>query len=181
MPHPHPKPDGSPGRMQRTLLLVTALLTGCASTPLPDWPIFSTVSRPAQPTPVATLPAALGKPASANNPAPVAMQAVPAVTAAPYGPAVAARFPDPSVVYSTPGLQAGRTAFTSQSEISSWLRDQASAATRNAGVAASVMSFGTSQRGEPIEALVLARASAGDAAALQANGRPTVLLVGDCA
>ena len=98
--------------------------------------------------------------------------------AAPYSAAVAARFPDPSVVYSTPGLQAGRTAFTSQSEISSWLRDQASAASRNKGVAASVLAFGTSQRGEPLEALVLARASTGDAAALQANGHPTVLLIG---
>jgi hypothetical protein len=187
MPQPHPNPDSSASRVQRTLLLVTVLLTGCASAPLtvlPDWPIFSTLSRPVQPVPPATLPSTTSTPeksAPANNPAPVAAQAAGAVTAAPappYGPAVAARFPDPSVIYSTPGLQAGRTTFTSQSEISSWLRDQASAATRNAGVAASVLAFGTSQRGEPLEALVLARASAGNAAALQANGRPTVLLIG---
>ena len=166
------------------MLLVIVLLNGCASAPLPalpDWPIFSTLPRWGQPTQV--------KPAPATNPAPVVVQAAPAVTvapvqvlsaepAAPYSAAVAARFPDPSVVYSTPGLQAGRTAFTSQSEISLWLRDQASAASRNKGVAASVLAFGTSQRGEPLEALVLARASTGDAAALQANGRPTVLLIG---
>ena len=43
---------------------------------------------------------------------------------APYSAAVAARFPAPSMVYSTPGLQAGRTTFTTQDEIHTWLRDQ---------------------------------------------------------
>ena len=185
MPHRPLNPDSRTSQAQCSVLLATVFRTGCASAPLPalpDWPIFSTLSRLVQPAPVATL-----------STAPVVAQAAPAVTTvpvqvlsvvpdapsgAPYGAAVAARFPDPSVVYTTPGLQAGRTTFTSQSEISAWLRDQASAASRNPGVAASVLPVGTSQGGEPLEALVLARASAADAATLQANGRPTVLLVG---
>ncbi len=91
---------------------------------------------------------------------------------------MAARFPAPTTTYSTPGLQAGRTTFTSQSELRAWLLDQAAAATRVRGVKASVLNIGTSQNREPIEALVLTRAANTDAAALQASGKPTVLLVG---
>ena len=41
-----------------------------------------------------------------------------------------------------------------------------------------VLTLGRSQQGEAIQALVLARAAGTEAAALRANGRPTVLLVG---
>ena len=97
---------------------------------------------------------------------------------APYSAAVAARFPAPSMVYSTPGLQAGRTTFTTQDEIHTWLRDQAASLSRSVGVKASVLSIGTSQQGQPLEALVLTRGTGTDPAALQATGRPTVLLFG---
>jgi Zinc carboxypeptidase len=80
------------------------------------------------------------------------------------------------VTYSTPGLQGDRTAFSSQSEIQSWLRDQVASASRS-GSKAAVIPFGKSQRGEALEALVLTRASATDPAALLASGRPTVLLI----
>jgi hypothetical protein len=96
---------------------------------------------------------------------------------APYSEAVAARFPAPSVTYSTPGLQSDRNTFSSQSEIQTWLRDQAASASRS-GIKAAVFPFGKSQRGETLEALVLTRGSATDPAALLAAGRPTVLLMG---
>ena len=95
----------------------------------------------------------------------------------PYSAAVSARFPPPAVVYATPGLQPGRSSFTTQGEIRTWLRDQA-AASRSAGVTAAIVPVGLSQRGEPLEALVLTSAATTDAATLQASGRPTVLLIG---
>ncbi|MFZ2296600.1 MAG: M14 family metallopeptidase, partial [Polaromonas sp.] len=97
---------------------------------------------------------------------------------APYSAAVAARFPAPAVVYGTPGLQAGRTSFTTQAEIHNWLSDQAAALSRSAGARASVLAIGRSQRGESLEALVLTRGTGTDPSALKETGRPTVLLVG---
>ncbi|HVR50962.1 MAG TPA: M14 family metallopeptidase [Pseudorhodoferax sp.] len=100
-----------------------------------------------------------------------------ATPSAPYGPEVAARFPDPATVYRTPGLAAGREQFTSDAEISTWLRDlvAASAGGRNH---VALLGLGASQSGTPLEALVLTRAASADAAALLASGKPTVLLVG---
>jgi hypothetical protein len=100
------------------------------------------------------------------------------VAEAPYSAAVAARFPAPSVVYSTPGLQEGRSSFTSNAEIQTWLRDLTASAAGAPGLKAAVLNIGQSQRGEVLEALVLSRATGTDAAALLASGRPTVLLLG---
>lgn len=103
----------------------------------------------------------------------------PVEPALPYEAAVAARFKPPSVVYNTPGLQASRTTFTSQAEIHNWLRDQVAALSRSAGVRAGLVRIGSSQQGQPMEALVLTRGAGGtDPAALVATGRPTVVLVG---
>lgn len=96
----------------------------------------------------------------------------------PYSNAVASRFPAPPITYSTPGLQGGRTSYTTQAELQAWLRTQAAAAARVPGLAAAVVTAGNSQRGETVDALVLARANGTDPAALLANGRPTVFLVG---
>jgi hypothetical protein len=95
----------------------------------------------------------------------------------PYNDAVAARFPAPSVVYSTPGLQAGRTTFSSATEIQAWLRDQQRQAVRT-GAKAAVVSLGTTGDGQPIEALVLTRSVGADPLALNESQRPTVLLAG---
>ena len=95
-----------------------------------------------------------------------------------YSAALAARFPAPSVVYSTPGLQAGRDTLSTQSEIQTWLRDQARSASRTPGVTAAVIAIGRSQRGTALQALVLTRATGTDPAAVMATGRPTVLLIG---
>ena len=160
------------------LALVT-LLIACTSVPLPPWTPANApatresngaeTSKPPPPVAAETFPVApratFGPPTAPANQPP------------PYSEAVAARFPAPSVSYSTPGLQSGRIVFTSQSEIQAWLRDQAATASRS-GIKAAVLPFGKSQRGEALEALVLTRGSATDPAALLATGRPTVLLIG---
>jgi hypothetical protein len=162
-----------------TVMAPLLLLAACASTPLPPW-TPATLPRP---------PASAQAPAPAQQPAapaavqatpvaPAALPSAPADQAAPYSAAVAARFPAPSVTYNTPGLQPGRTTFTSQTEIQGWLREQAVAASRSPGVKATVLPIGRSQRGETLEALVLTRAGGTDPAVLQAAGKPTVLLVG---
>lgn len=159
-------------------LALFILLVACTSVPLPPWtPVVppatsatgnSAPSKPPAPAAVEIFPA---------PPAAIGPPSAPANQPAPYSEAVAARFPAPSVTYNTPGLQSGRSAFSSQSEIQAWLREQAAFASRS-GIKAAVLPFGKSQRGEALEALVLTRGSATDPAALQATGRPTVLLIG---
>jgi hypothetical protein len=153
-------------RPQALAILAPALLlAACTSVPLPPW----TPPAPSAPAPfVQTFPVA---PPTAIAPALIDQPA-------PYSAAVAARFPAPSVVYDTPGLQAGRTSFTTQGEIEAWLRDQATAASRSPGVSAAILPIGQSQRGAPLQALVLTRATGTNPAALLATGRPTVLLIG---
>ncbi|WP_326533962.1 M14 family metallopeptidase [Pseudorhodoferax sp.] len=169
-----------------------ALLTACGSTPLPPWPERGAVRT----TPVvvdmgsAAVPPATGSAGTADAvPAPaVVVEGVPplgaasdtpaaAAPTAPYGPEVAARFPDPSTVYRTPGLAPDRDEFSSSSEVAGWLRDLAAAsAGRNSR--AGLLGLGSSQSGTPIEALVLTRAASTDPATLLASGKPTVLLIG---
>lgn len=155
------------------------LLTACTTVQLPAW--TPALSRPAVNT--TTDPAQRrAEPAASVQTYPVVPPSItataPAQAPAPYSPAVAARFPAPSVVYQTPGLQAGRAHFTAQNEIHDWLRDQTASLSRSAGIKAAVLPIGTSQQGQPLEALVLTRGTGTDSAALQATGRPTVLLIG---
>ena len=84
-----------------------------------------------------------------------------AETALPYSAAVAARFPEPAVRYATPGLQDGRTHFSTNSEVRQWL--QAVADRVGNGSRAAILNLGTSQNGDPLQALVLTRAPATDA------------------
>lgn len=167
------------------------LLTACASTALPPWPDKGT-ARPPAPA-VVDMGSAATPPAAAPDDASVPMAGVvvesvpppgaasaasmPAAPAAPYGPEVAARFPDPSTIYRTPGLAPDRDAFSSAGEIATWLRDLA-AASGTGRSRVGLLSLGASQSGTPLEALVLTRAAATDAATVLASGRPTVLLVG---
>jgi len=159
-------------RAQALALLAPALLLAActSSVPLPPW-------TPPAPRPAASAPASAVQTFPVAPP-PVAIAPAPIEQPAPYSAAVAARFPAPSVVYNTPGLQTQRTSFSTQAEIEAWLRDQAAAASRSPGVSAAVLPIGQSQRGENLQALVLARATGTDPAALLANGRPTVLMVG---
>ena len=156
-----------------------ALLVACSSVPLPTW------------TPTFSQPAAGAAPARPSTVSPVTVQVSPVTpppasgqsaqtqaTAAPYSAAVAARFAAPSVTYSTPGLQAGRTRFTTQDEISQWLHAQVGSLSHSVGVNAAIVSIGQSQQGQNLEALVLTRVAGTDPATLRASGRPTVLLIG---
>lgn len=154
------------------------LLAACSSVPLPPWPGATQQPTTASPTNSAT------PPGFAPAAPPVEVQVTPIAAASnappapPYGAAVAARFPDPAVVYSTPGLAPGRTSFTSNTELQAWLSNLARQSAQGAGTKAAVLSLGTSQRGEPIEALIVTRASSTDAATVLAAARPTVLLIG---
>jgi hypothetical protein len=168
-----------PRTQQGIALLLSLLVTlsACTSTPLPPWPSSGAPTRTAPaPAPVSvSVPATV----AVAQPVPVRSAVVAApVAEAPYSAAVAARFPAPSVVYSTPGLQEGRSSFTSNAEIQTWLRDLTASAAGAPGLKAAVLNIGQSQRGEVLEALVLSRATGTDAAALLASGRPTVLLLG---
>jgi len=165
------------------MLALPVLLAACTSVPLPPW--SPSGLQAAASAPVGAAASAPSAPAAAVEVSPVAPSASigtpSAATAgepAPYGAAVAARFPAPAVVYNTPGLQAGRTAFTTNTELQAWLRDQAASASRTVGIKAAVLEIGRSQRGEALQALVLTRATGTDPAALLASGRPTVLLIG---
>lgn len=165
-----------------------ALLAGCGSTPLPPWPTSPpagaapTVSGPAP----APTPAPPPKAVSAPTLTPIAQatvvgtpasrEAPPAGTETPESAAVAARFAPPAVRYSTPGLAPERRAYTTNSELARWLQELA--ATPKGATRAQLLTLGPSQRGTPIAGLVLTRAQSADPTALEASGRPTVLLVG---
>ena len=169
--------------MLTAIFTMMATLAGCTSTPLPPWtPGGTPPSSVTRPAPSATLPAtpSMDAPADARtSPVPArGASASPADEPLPYGPAVAARFPAPTMTYSTPGLLAGRTTFTTQSEMHAWLLEQVAAAARNTGVKSALLSIGSSQNRQPLEALVLTRAGSTDPGSLQASGKPTVLLIG---
>ena len=178
----------------RLLLAATplALLAACGSSvPLPAWPdkAAPVATRPATlaDKPVADTPGAVTTPVPARPPAVVTtpvvvppVQAAPVVAPAaapPYNEAVAARFPAPSVTYGTPGLQAGRSTFSTNEEVSQWIHAVANAANKG-GTKATVVPLGRSQQGTPLEALVLTRAAGTDSTSLQASERPTVALIG---
>ncbi|AOG23011.1 M14 family metallopeptidase [Acidovorax sp. RAC01] len=175
-------------------LAAVLLLSACASTPLPPWPSTpgtATVQRPSMPAPApvarvqrgTVVPAPLGQErqgaVASPLPPPTALVAQDEgpIAAAPYNAAVAARFPDPATLYDTPGLGRDRRAFTTNAELGQWLRSLAEAAP-SGSTRTQLVNAGTSQRGEPILALVATRAAATDGATLSRSGRPTVLLIG---
>lgn len=139
------------------------------------------LARPAPPPAVTSpvRPQVAAAPASAaSSPPSSAVTDLPAD--APYGAAVAARFPEPPVTLRTPAFDPGRTGFTSNDELRqllrSLVRDGAAAGANTAQVR--LLGLGSSQAGVPIEALVFTRAPDASAAALRSGTRPTVLLVG---
>jgi Zinc carboxypeptidase len=102
----------------------------------------------------------------AAMPAPSQTAAAPGAEA-PYGAAVAARFPEPAVRYDTPGLAADREHYTSNDELQAWLQAIVRGGTRE-GTRAELIEAGRSQQGEPLQALRLSRGA----------DRPVVLLIG---
>lgn len=178
---------------------LTLLLAACQSTPLPTWSNDQPVRSTVRPAPAAqVLPARPYAPPVVDVPMPgvqvtpvrppdAMTPGLPPVDAPvsvaptdvpPYGPAVAARFPTPTVRYATPGLGDGRDTATSNIEMHNWLTGLVSVAGRGNDVRAGIVNIGSSQRGEPLEALVLTRSGNTEATTLLADGRPTVLLVG---
>jgi hypothetical protein len=162
--------------------LLLSALVACA-TPASE-PARREVARPvANPQRVATAesPPVIAPPARAAEPAftvPVSPTAVaPAAPSAPYGPAVAARFPDPLVNFRTPAFQPGRTSFTSNAEVLALLRGLVRDG-RPTGTTIELLSLGSSQAGVPLEALLFTRTTDTQPAAVLQAGRPTVLLIG---
>ena len=178
---PHPSESRSPLCRRALPLLLSLALAACTSVPLPPWPApGATAKAPpvATPTP-APIPATVAPPVVVIQPVPVRPSGVVApASEAPYNAAVAARFPAPATIYVTPGLQEGRSSFTTNAEIQSWLRNLVASAAATPGMKAALVPIGQSQRGEALEALVLTRGAGADPAAIAATGRPTVLLIG---
>lgn len=193
---PLSRPEPRITRWAAPATLAALLLTACGSTPLPPWPSTPTAQQRSAPAPLprvqqgTVVPAPLGQQTPAQVPPPRAAvvasplpQSAPllvrdeAPMAPPYGDAVAARFPNPSVVYSTPGLGADRRAFTTNAEVGQWLRSLSDSAPRGS-TRTQLLQIGTSQRGEPIQGLLVTRAAGTDPASLDKSGRPTVVLIG---
>ena len=86
--------------------------------------------------------------------------------------AVAQRFADPQVAYDTPGFRPGRTDFTSHDELIAWVE----ALQRTRG-GFGLRIIGRSGEGRPIPLLIFAATDALSGEAMQAAGRPTVLIV----
>jgi hypothetical protein len=159
-------PAGGPaaaGRARRGAFaaILGALLLAACATPPPPRPTPAALSTP----PVAPPPPS--PPASAPGPQ------------APYGPAVAARFPDPATSYRTPGLAPGRVAFTSDAELQAQLRQLVrEAQAQTGGPSARLIEAGRSQGGVAIEALLLGLPPEPPAAGARAEPRPVVMFVG---
>lgn len=160
-----------PWTVRLSAITVAGLLAACSSTPLPPWP--GTAAGPVAATPFKARP---GTPPveTAQSQAIAPPRSLPPL---PYSAAVAARFPDPAVHYATPGLEDGRNSFTTQAEMAQWLRQLANRSL-GSGTLLGLVTAGTSQRGEPIQALVATRAKNITPQGLDAVNRPTVLLVG---
>ena len=177
----HPVPAPVKVLWQAASAAAVLALVACSSTPLPPWQPPAAAAVTPQPAVTAVTPAASTPAAVATRP--VARTSITetdapnaaTLDAAPYSAAVAARFPDPAIAYSTPGLLPGRTSFSSNAEIADWLAQLANKSSR--GVHPSVLRIGLSQQGHPLEALLLTRASSPDAPTVIATGRPTVLIV----
>lgn len=117
----------------------------------------------------ATSPPSSGAPSAA--PVPLPAPVVPALA-----DRLAARFPDPPVNYRTPAFQGGRpgAGFTTNAELQAWAQGMA----RDAAQIVRVVRLGTSQKGAPLEALLISREADPSPAALKASGKPVVVLVG---
>src|SRR5205823_4967134 len=87
-------------------------------------------------------------------------------------PAVAARFPDPTIAYDTPGFGAKRDDFTSHGELMAFVTGLQA---RSGGFTLRII--GTSKEGRAIPLLVFASGTTASATAILKTGKPTVLIV----
>ena len=196
--------EGKTASRNRLGVLATVLtLSACASSPMPPWPAGRMAAEPlptataptsaplprplvaAVPSPVASSPA----PAVRANPPPVAGSATPAGSGGPPLPvpppvtaAVAARFPEPAVTFATPAFSPDRQSFTNSVEIRDILYglERSAAALPSRRTEVRVLDLGSSQSGQPLEALVFTRLPTPDATPAPSATplrRPAVLLV----
>ena len=86
--------------------------------------------------------------------------------------AVAAQFPDPDLVYDTPGFRAGRSDFTSHAELMAFVSELQQ---RSNGF--TLRTVGVSKEGRAIPLLVFTSPTTTTPEAMLKNGRPTVLIV----
>ena len=137
----------------------------------PEAPVetFPIGAAPTEAAPAAASAPAASAPSGTGNATPAAP---------PFGPAVAARFPDPAMHYETPGLREGRDEFTTQTELQAWMHGLADAVRAPTAGAVRLLALGASQAGVPLEALLYSREPVADAETLLRIGRPTVLLIG---
>lgn len=148
-----------------------AVLAGCASTPLPPW----VSTKPTKLPPVTT--AAAATPDTALQTArstPIAPNTE--LEVLPYAGEVAVRFPDPAMRYQTPGLESGRRNFTTNTELNALLQ-KLSIDSLGQPVRLAQITAGTSQQGQVISALVATQGEGVNPGALDATGRPTLLIV----
>ena len=173
--------------MRLGVLMSAALLAACTSTPLPPWPTQpGTVSPGRTTTSQRQVPPPLGTQRGQDQASGGQEQTAPVKDSQlepnsidnanlPYSAAVAERFPAPEVRYATPGLEAGRRAFTTNSELSSWLTQLA--ATSQGRTRVEIKNIGTSQKGTPLQAMVLTQSTSTNPSVMDDSGRPTILLV----
>jgi zinc carboxypeptidase len=178
-------------RRLATLIVAAAVLSACASSPrLNPAPVvvLSPAPRPAppasapsraerSPSTAASAAAAIATPVRPAPPIVFAPLPAPAVP-----PAVAARFPEPAVSFATPAFEPGRTAFTSNDELSAIVHGLArSGAVGENATDIATVPLGASQQGTPIEALAFTRPPTPALAPAAAGGapphRPTVVIV----
>ncbi len=153
------------------------LLSAC-STP---GPVYDMRGRDAaKPAATATAPAPPA-PLAPSASAPVVKSAIASAvepTGTPYSAAVAARFSEPKVSYRTPAFAPNHVGFTSNSELQALmfaLVQDAVPATGQPRV--SLLPLGSSQKGQPLQALLFTREFDLKPAAIAASARPTVLLI----
>ncbi len=164
----------SPTLLVASATLVVTLLSAC-STPGPVYDMRGRgVANPATPTATPAVPAPPASPPAAK--AGSAVTADP--NAAPYSAAVAARFSDPKVTYRTPAFAPNHVGFTSNVELQALMMALVQDAVPATGQPrVSLLPLGSSQKGQPLQALLFTREFDLKPAAIAASARPTVLLV----
>ena len=169
-----PQVRGQPIVWLVAAIAALSVLSACNSplprqAPLPTGPVIVPLPSP-RPIPIA--------PVVPLAPIVVEPPEVKAPEVGPTNPSIAARFPAPSVQYRTPGLGPGRTRFTTDGELHSallQLQREGDEATGRATVR--LLVAGNSQRGLPIEALLLSSGRDLSPQALRDSDRPTVMFI----
>jgi hypothetical protein len=140
--------------------LVVLLLGACGSSPLSRAPV-SVASPVAVVQRSATQAVPAGPAAALSVARPVLPPPPPVLAGPPVPPAIAARFPEPSVVLATPAFELGRTAYTTNDELRAILRGlERSGVDAGRSTDVAILPLGESQSGTPIEALAFTRAPA---------------------